>query len=190
MGAFKKFLLWFLVVLILLGGVGVIGYFTNGFTSDFKTFYLSVDGKDVLTTASGYVVSKDSPLKVDVKYTLGGDETQGYSIKIVPNQLPNTDFDFILDGEPYSYHAEKDLTAGFDIVQEEDSFTVTPKGKLSDILSAVYPEHTIDKCNQETYKDMFLLVVTSYNGESTVTIAFTVPIETTGVTVSPAEIEF
>lgn len=44
-----KVIAYILVLLAVVGVVGVIIRFTGGFTSDFKTFYVSVDGKDVLT---------------------------------------------------------------------------------------------------------------------------------------------
>ena len=65
-----------LAVLVLAGVVGVIVRFTGGFTSDFKTFYVTVDGKDVMSSAGGFDATPEKPLKVDVKYafnSLGGD---------------------------------------------------------------------------------------------------------------------
>ena len=55
-----------LLVMVVVGIVGAIVYFTGGLTSDFKTFYVSVDGKDVLTTSGGYLASPEKPFKVDV----------------------------------------------------------------------------------------------------------------------------
>lgn len=47
-----------LAVLVLAGVVGVIVRFTGGFTSDFKTFYVTVDGKDVMVLANGSLSSQ------------------------------------------------------------------------------------------------------------------------------------
>jgi len=109
-----KIIAYVLVLLVVVGVIGVIVRFTGGFTSDFKTFYVTVDGKDVLTTASGYKLTTTQPLTVDVKYTFGsaGGDASGYSVKIVPNVIENEDFDFTLNGDVYSYQAETDLTAG------------------------------------------------------------------------------
>lgn len=60
---------YIVILLVIVAVIGVFAYFTNGFTSDFKTFYVSVNGKDVMTTANGYVVTPQEPLSVDVKYT-------------------------------------------------------------------------------------------------------------------------
>ena len=58
-----------LIILLIGTAIGVIAYFTNGFTGEFKTFYVTVNGKDVLSSATGYMMSESEPLTVDVKYT-------------------------------------------------------------------------------------------------------------------------
>lgn len=184
-----------LIVLVLVAVIGVIVYFTGGFTSDFKTFYVSVDGKDVLASAGGYKISKETPLTVDVKYTFGsaGGDVSGYSVKVVPHVVEGKDFDFTLDDQVYSFQAETDLTAGFDIQRDETSFTITPKtenGDVSEILQAVYPNNTISGCEGMGYEDMYSLIVTSYNGKASVALYFYIDQLVTGVTLDPSEIVF
>lgn len=173
----SKIIAYVLVLLVVVATIGLIVRFTGGFTSDFKTFYVTVEGKDVLTTSGGYIATKDEPLKVDVNYTFGsaGGDVSGYSVKIVPHVVEGKDFDFTLDGQVYSYQAETNLTEGFDIIYEQDSFTVIPKGTVTDILQAIYPNNTIGDCTGESYMDMYSLIVTSYNGTSSVTVNFLVP---------------
>ena len=189
-GAFVKILSWVLIVLVLVAAIGAISYFTGGFTGEFKTFYLNVDGKDILSTASGYQMDKNEPLTVNVKYTFAGEEVSGYSVRVVPNVISGKDFDFTIDGEPYSFQAERDLTAGFDIEQSDNLFTIKPKGSLGEVMAAVYPENVVGDCTNSGYDNMFLLVVDSYNGESTVTIAFTIKEGVTGIKLEPEHIYF
>ncbi len=184
-----KIIAYILVVLALVSAIGFIAYFTGGFTSGFKTFYVEVDGKQILTNASGYSIPVGESMTVDVKYTMS-DEASGYSVKVVPNQLAGKDFDFTLDGEVYSYHAEKDLTAGFDIEYGDTSFTVKPKGTITDILKAVYPGSTVEDCRDFAYDNMFTLVITSYDGESSVKVNFTVSEDVGGITITPDHIYF
>ena len=90
------------ILLVIVAVIGVFAHFTNGFTSDFKTFYVSVDGKDVMISGSGYAISENEPLSVDVKYTFGAfnkNETKDYSVKIVPNKIENSDFTYTVDGD-------------------------------------------------------------------------------------------
>lgn len=137
-----KIIAYILLVLAFVAVCGVIAYFTGGFTSDFKTFYVCVDGKNVLSAADGYELTTEKSMTVEVKYTFGAfnKENTGYSVKVVPNTIAGKDFDFTLDGQVYSYQAEPDLTAGFDIEKDETSFKITPKGGINKILQAVYPE--------------------------------------------------
>lgn len=187
-----KVIAYILVLLVVAGVIAVIVKFTGGFTSDFKTFYVSVDGKDVLTSAGGYEITNEKPLTVDVKYTFGsaGGDVSGYSVKVVPHAVEGKDFDFTLDDQVYSFQAETDLTAGFDIAREETSFTITPKGGVTEVLRAVYPNNEIGDCSDKGYEDMYALIVTSYNGKASVTLYFSVLQEVAGVTLDQEVIEF
>lgn len=187
-----KVIAYILVLLVVAGVIAVIVRFTGGFTSDFKTFYVTVDGKDVLISAGGYEVTNEKPLTVDVKYTFGsaGGDVSGYSVKVVPHAVEGKDFDFTLDDQVYSFQAETDLTAGFDIAREETSFTITPKGGVTEVLRAVYPNNEIGDCSDKGYEDMYALIVTSYNGEASVTLYFSVLQEVAGVTLDQEVIVF
>ena len=171
-----KIISYVLIVLALVGVIGVIAKFTSGFTSDFKTFYVTIDGKDVMTEANHYAIGKNETMKVDVKYTFNSSnsEVNGYSVKIVPNTREDKNFDFLVDGEVHSFYDIEDLSAGFIIEKSENSFTITPKGELTDILKAVYPEGEVADCSEYNHHNMFSLVITSYNGASTVTVNFAV----------------
>ena len=179
------------ILLVIVAVIGVFAYFTNGFTSDFKTFYVSVNGKDVMTSSSGYVITPQEPLSVDVKYTFAFNqsETKGYSVKIVPNKS-DEDFDFSVDGETHYFGDEKDLSNGFVIDKQEKSLTVTPKGSTPlEILQAIYPESEVS-CESKGYNDMFTLIITSYNGESSVKLNFALERRVTGITFDKEVIEF
>lgn len=186
-----KIITYILLILAVITVIGVVAHFTNGFTSDFKTFYVTVDGKDVMTSSGGYKVTTEKPLQVDVKYTFNfaTDETKGYSVKIVPNKT-DEDFDFSVDGETHFFGDEKDLTNGFVIDKQEKSFTIVPKGGTPlEILKAVYPESEVT-CESKGYNDMFTVIVTSYNGESSVKLNFALERRVTGITFDKEVIEF
>ena len=188
----SKIIIYALIILALIGVLGFIIYFTGGFTTDFTGFYATVDGEDVMSTGSNFRMKTNDPLKVEVKYVFASpkDEAKGYSVKVVPNPIKDKDFDFRLNGDLYSFQAENDLTAGFEIKQEDTSFTLTPKGDLTAILSAVYPGYTVADCNDHAYENMFTLIVTSYNGEAEVRVNFTVTEDIQGVILDKEVIEF
>ena len=184
---------YIVILLVIVAVIGVFAHFTNGFTSDFKTFYVSVDGKDVMISGNGYVISESEPLSVDVKYTFGSfnkNETKDYSVKIIPNKIENSDFTYTVDGESKSFQSETDLTAAFEIDKGEKSFTVKPKGKsLTEVLTAFYGTEVTD-CENKGYTDMFTIIVTSYNGEASVKLNFTIAGKVVGVVLDREVIMF
>ena len=184
---------YIVILLVIVAVIGVFAHFTNGFTSDFKTFYVSVDGKDVMISGNGYVISENEPLSVDVKYTFGSlnkNETKDYSVKIIPNKIENSDFTYTVDGESKSFQLETDLTAAFEIDKGEKSFTVKPKGKsLTEVLTAFYGTEVTD-CENKGYTDMFTIIVTSYNGEASVKLNFTIAGKVVGVVLDREVIVF
>ena len=181
-----SYILFALIVIVL---IGFLAKYTGGFTGGFKTFSVECEGREISTSASGFETTVGKPLTVDVKYNFDS-SASGYSIKVVPNKLAGKDFDFKLDGDVYSFQAEKDLTNGFNVEYEENSFTLTPKGNLTEIMQAIYPNKVVEDCVQYGYKDMFTLVITSYNGESSVFLNFTVPEKVTGIELSEEVIVF
>lgn len=188
-GNVGKIIAYLAIVLVFVLGVGFLAYFTGGFTSDFKTFYIEIDGKEVMTSANGYRMTPEKPLSVNIKYTLT-DEAQGYSVKVVPNSLEGKDFDFSLDDDVYSFQAEKDLTDGFIVERKDDSFTIKPVGGIVDILQAVYPNNKVGDCRKYVYDNMYTLVVTSYNGKQSVSINFSIPETVTSVELDKTTIIF
>ena len=188
-----KIITYIAIVLAVITVIGVVAHFTNGFTSDFKTFYVTVDGKDVMTSAGGYRVTTSKPLEVDVKYTFGALNNKvdkDYSLKIIPNNIPDKDFTYTVDGEMKYFQSETDLSDGFEIDKGEKSFRIKPKGEtISEVLSAVYGKSVTD-CENKGYTDMFTVIVTSYNGEASVKLNFSLAIRVAGIALDKEAILF
>ena len=163
-----------LVVFVLAIGAGVYMHFTdNTPTSDFYVLY---NGKEISSNVKGYKMSTDKAVTIYVVDKTSENEETEYTVKVVPNIVKDKDFNFILNGESTSYQSIKDLTEGFDIVYESNSFTIKPLGDITTILNAVYVNAEIEDCSEYTYEDMFTLIISS--GENTVEIDFTVPSST------------
>lgn len=188
-----KIITYIAIVLAVITVIGVVAHFTNGFTSDFKTFYVTVDGKDVMTSAGGYRVTTSKPLEVDVKYTFGALNNKvdkDYSLKIIPNNIPDKDFTYTVDGEMKYFQSETDLSDGFEIDKGEKSFRIKPKGEtIAEVLSAVYGKEVTD-CENKGYTNMFTVIVTSYNGEASVKLDFSLAIRVAGITLDKEAILF
>lgn len=188
-----KIITYIAIVLAVITVIGIVAHFTNGFTSDFKTFYVTVDGKDVMTSAGGYRVTTSKPLEVDVKYTFGALNNKvdkDYSLKIIPNNIPDKDFTYTVDGEKKYFQSETDLSDGFEIDKGEKSFRIKPKGEtIAEVLSAVYGKSITD-CESKGYTNMFTVIVTSYNGEASVKLNFSLAIRVAGIALDKEAILF
>ncbi len=182
------------IVLVAIILVGVAARFTNGFTDDFKTFYVKVEDKEIMSNSGGYEITSAQPMQAEVKYTFSfaTDENKGYNVKIVPNAADKSkDFSFTVNGENRQFQAETDLTDGFEIEKSESSFKVTPKGEnLTGVLQAIYPGLDTALIEEKAYNDMFALVVSSYNEKSSVTIYFTLSSKVAGVRLDKEAIVF
>ena len=179
-----------LAVAIILAAVSVFfAYHTAGFKQEFKRFYVVCESNTITTSASGYDMSMNEPLDVAIRYVLKSDKS-GYSVKVVPNHISEKDFYFSVDGNDYVYSEVSDLTKGFDIEYGEESFSIRPKGGISDVLKAVYEGNEVEDCTLKAYKDMCSLVITSNDGKQSVKINFTLSEEVAGIVLDREEIIF
>ena len=183
-----------LVILILLGVCGFIAYFTNGFTSDFETFYVETDGKKLPSGTSGICIPNGGEMSFRVKYTFASpkDDAKGYSVAIVPNTTADTDFDYTVDGEPYSFGEIDSLTRAFHIKQTKDAFTIQGDFSMQSVLSKMYAGKTVSFRNDDVDygADLFALEISSYNKEAVIRLYFHLDTSVAEVTVTPEEIIF
>lgn len=188
-----KVVSYVIIVLLLVGLCGFLAYFTNGLTTDFKSFYVVVNDRNILTSASGYQATPQEPLSVEIKYTFGfmDKEMSGYKVKIMPKS-DEVDFFINVDNVSHKFSEIEDITVGFDIVLKENSFTITPKGNLIDILNSVYSDNeiSVDEGSIDYSKDLFTAIITSYNDEAKVYIHFNVRRNVTGIVLDTTEVIF
>lgn len=182
------------LALLVIAAAGLVAYFTNGFTNDFKTFYIERDGTPYLNDTSELLLSPEAENRFDVKYTFGllNSEMTGYSLKIVPNISNGNDFDFTVDGEVYSFGAESDLTSGFEITYYEDYFVINGDYTMQSVLERLYPESEVSFNAEDVdmSMDYFLLQIYSYNDEALISIAFHNHCPVTGVELDLTVLEF
>ena len=179
-----------LVVLAIVAVVGLVYRLTNGFKTDVKTFYVTVDKTIITDSSGGYVVTESKPLKGTVRNLSTNSESKGYTLGVVPNKVDGKDFAFMVDGEMHTFQAEENLTAGFEITADGDKFSIVPKGNsVSEVLKQIYGDSVSD-CDDKTYKDMFTLLVTSKDGKSEIRLNFSVSGKVTGVTLDKEVVLF
>ena len=167
-------IVWVLIALIIIALVAGLIIYTKGFTTDFQSFYIVVNGERVLENGSGYKINGDRHLDVDVKYVFGrfSKEASGYSVKVVP--ADNVNFEIKIDDVPKDFEDIEDLAGGFNLKLEEEKFTLSPKGNLTKLLSYVYDGAAVSVPDDmaQNEDEIFKLIVTSYNGKQSVEITF------------------
>ena len=180
----------FLVVLCLVGIVGFAAYFTKGFTANFQTFYLKIDGNNVMSDQSNIELLPNEPLKVDVKHSLSfvDPNVLGYSVTVEPI----ADFDFLVDGQTCSFEGIDNLSQGFAINYEKDCFTIAPKGNMKNVLQIIYPGREVELQEENIPDgDLIAIVVASDDGQSKITLKCHLKLfAVTGVTLDKEELEF
>ena len=173
-----KVITYILLILAVAGIVGFFAFFTNGFTEEFKSFYIEQDGKPVLNTNTSTNMDFGKTYSFNIKYVFDGmtdSESKGYFVKIVPNTNTDTDFLFTADGEELLFSSINELTSAFTINRQTDSFTLTipEKFSMADVLGKIYKDSEIilpEDFDESEY--WYRLEVSSYNGEITYNINF------------------
>lgn len=164
-----------ILVALLLGLVGIAMYFSG------YTMYAQVEEDVIFDSGSGYTLSSTEPLRVDLGYTFdfGGEkDMSGYSVMVVPNTIAGKDFTYKLGKSEMSFQAIPDLTKGFIIEKEDNSFTIKSKGCLGMILTNIHLEEmmedslTLSHNHNDDYENMYTLIVYSNDGEASVKIHF------------------
>lgn len=187
-----KIITYILIVLLLVGTVGIVIKFTNGGTTDFKTFYVEADGKTYLD--SGKFALKHGENRFETKYTFANnnaDKHKGYTVKIVPNTTEETDFNFVFNGETISFGSIGDLTASFDIRKDKTGFCIVDNGiTVESVLQDIFGDIELNDIQFDYSKAYFNLIVSSYNGENSVVIELLVNVPVTGVDLDKDDIVF
>ena len=186
-----------LLALLLVGTVGLIAHFTNGFREDFKTFYVTYAGEDILSEKSKLELPSGEELRFDVTYIFEGlneeTEPKGYSVEIVSNVEKGKEFEYTVDGEKITYVDGMYLTNAFQIDKQDTYFTLTlPEDiSLEKVLESVY-EKDVEVPNdvEATESYLYTLVVSSYDESVTYHIDFSFYIGVTGVTLDKSEVVF
>lgn len=188
-----KILIIIIVLVALVVFIAGVVFLTDGFSTSIKTFYLKIENNYILEYANGYILNKNKGMSVDVVNLEGkiSGKNSAYFVEIVP--ADDVDFDFTVDGIIHSFADVPDLSAGFKIESNDKGFTVTPKGGMRDILSAVYQgqEVEVERSIHEAKDEFFKLIVLSEDKSKSVYVTFGVDyyVSVTGVEFDDAGIE-
>ena len=179
-----KIITYIAILLVAVLAIGFVVFITNGFTEKPKSFYVDINGNKVASSASGYLLENDKPLKCKVKF-LSSDK-KGYTVQILSAK---SDFAYTIDGENCGFTGEEDFTDCFVITKTGDDFTVETVGNLIAVLQSKNPDAKVDYDRKAVPdEDLFTLVITSESDKATIKIGFRVPSPETEIVISPARL--
>lgn len=191
--AFSNLIIWVLLILLFLGVGGFIYRNTNGFNENFASFYVEYNGEKITTERHNLKVRNASENRFNVKYTLSfvDDSLKGYHVKIMPYAEEGKDFNFVRNGNNYSFSSIGDLTSVFEVNYQEEYFTIKPKNSVLAILQAKYPDEVIELSPEyEDLDECFVMEVSSDDKKNAVLIYFGLADDIERITISPSEVIF
>lgn len=176
-----------LVLIALIGGlIGLVYHFTDHFQSGIKTFYLTYNGKDIMTETSKMSFTTGSVIRFDVKYPFEiGNEDREYDVRIIPNE--EVSFSYKAGDKSLVWRANgqtEDLSEIFGLKKEADhfSFKLPYDFSIESAPSAVYPTEELTLANADLLdqKALYRIEVASFNKKYIYTINFNVLPEPVG----------
>lgn len=162
------------VVFLLLAVGGFFAKYTNGFTSDFATFYVEYDGKTITSDKGGYgfVVGEKYDFKVGYSLDFINKDKLTYNVKVVPNITENTDFKYETADGLYKFSDIEDLTQFFEIEKGENGFTLSTDYTLQKMFTQIYGETVSGVPTEYGSEDYLKLVVSSEDGSKIINLSF------------------
>ena len=179
-----KIITYVIIILVAVLAIGFVVFITNGFTQKPKSFYVDINGDKVASTASGYLLEKDKPLKCKVKF-LSSDK-KIYNVQILSAK---SDFTYFVDGKKCGFTGEEDFSDCFVITKTGDDFTVETVGNLIAVLQSKNPDTKVNYDRKAVPdEDLFTLVITSESDKATIKIGFRIPSPEAEIVISPARL--
>lgn len=179
-----KIITYIIIILVAVLAIGFAVFITNGFTEKPKSFYVDINGNKVASSANGYLLEKDKPLKCKVKF-LSSDK-KNYTAQILSAK---SDFAYTVDGENCGFTGEEDFTDCFVITKTGDDFTIETVGNLYSVLQSKNPDAKVNYDRKAVPdEDLFTLVITAESDKATIKIGFRVPSPEAEIVISPARL--
>lgn len=176
-----------LVIALLFGVFMLIRKLSNDFTTDVKTFYLVIDGEMVTDNNATDLSVLDTDIEVhSVVDAISG--KNDFSYQIVRNVSAGS-FTFYLDGKKHTFAEEKDYTKGFEIAKDNGKIHIK-SCSLSTVLNRVFGDGNIELPELNNASRYFTLIVSSQEGEQSISIDFAVSELVNGITLDQTHLEF
>lgn len=171
-----SFISKFLILLLLALAIAGFAVFIKNYVGKVpdSPFHVTIGGKDIYSTSTGYVLSPKLDLEVAVKFPLTTSNNTEYEVSVKADS--SLKFSFVKDGKLCLFLSTEDVSKFFDIKNTNNGFVLSVKGfTVIDMLKVLYESDSISVEEQAIdYKQtMFWLTISSKdNAESAVRIGF------------------
>lgn len=188
---FVAFIGALLVAALICGVVYFVYVYTGEFSTDFKTFYVEIDGTKYINDASNLTFTSKTT-RVDVHYTF--EKVQSNKLLFHYELIPTgSDFNFTVDGEKVSWLNVEGLDKAFNAKSDDDGITLDCSNKtLLDVLQFVYPNSEIQLPEVDELQPHYKLIVLSEDKKTSVALSFCTqePTVPEGITLDKTQITF
>lgn len=170
---FAKVLAAVVVILLIVAIIGVVFALTNGFTDDFKTFYVEY-GDKILAKTDTVTAVKGSSLTFNVHYIFDSEneEAREYSVRVLSNCTDKTAFQYKCGDDTYFYTNDLDLTESFALEKGERGFILTMPYSMREVLEKYHGGKAVEVSETDLKGEAyFKIVVTPYNGKNPITVS-------------------
>lgn len=166
------------ILILLLLAVAIAGFavFIKNYVGKVpdSAFHVNIDGKDIYSTSTGYVLSPQLDLDVAVKFPMTRDNNTEYTVSV--NADSSLKFSFVKDGKLCLFLSTEDVSKFFDVKNTNNGFVLSAKGfTVTDMLKVLYESDSISVEEQaiDYNQTMFWLTISPKdNAESVVRIGF------------------
>ena len=169
------------VLVVVIAAIGGIGYLTNWFQSDVKTFSVEHNGRQIVRDCTDLKLESGASFKVN---TLS-DKAVDYTVKIYASGTKDEDFEITVSEEKMSWYdnivsqkSMNDFTEYFDIEKTGNAFTIKTIG-FQTILEKRFAGLNVTGPTKLP-EEVFRLEITV--GKTTLKIGFQPYVKVTGVT--------
>lgn len=143
-----------------------------------------------LTDASGKAEDIYIYPNKSIMFEIVGIDYEYYAVSIVPNSDASETFEFYTEsGQLKSFFMLGDLTSGFDLVKNKDSFTITiPEKGMIGVLEKVYKSNVV-LTEDVPSGDLFTAIIT-FDKATTLVLNFHIAVYPDGVEIDKTEVIF
>lgn len=166
---------WVFLVLLFAAALGLVAFvFAGGLD---ETFLVRLDGERLTSHHTEKIFLRGKTYRFDVGYLLSGGEqaeAHDYNVKIVANQ--NAEIEFFVDGEPYAWQGEEEITKAFVLDKTAAGFTLALPKELTfqTVAESLYPQSDVSAPPEYDVKQLcpYTLLISSYDEKTVYAIDF------------------